>query len=71
MTKYRMDIFKPGRKPGHPTPLLWRRHDIFATDDATAKAEAQALYRIHVSTRTLTYFYLCDSGGRPVYESPG
>jgi len=71
MTKYRMDIFKPGRKPGHPTPLLWRRHDIFATDDATAKAGAEALYRTHGSARTLTCFYLCDSGGRPVYGSPG
>ena len=37
MAKYRMDIFKPGRKPGHPAPLLWRRRDIYAPDDATAK----------------------------------
>ena len=22
MAKYRMDIFKPGRKPGHPAPLF-------------------------------------------------
>jgi len=71
MTKYRMDIFKPGRKPGHPTPLLWRRHDIYATDDATAIAEAEALCRTHTSARTLTSFYLCDSAGRPIYESVG
>ena len=70
MTKYRMDIFKPGRKPGHPAPLLWRRHDIYASDDAAAKIEAEGLYRTHGSQRTLTKFYLCDSGGRPIYQSP-
>jgi hypothetical protein len=69
MTKYRMDIFKPGRKPGHPAPMLWRRRDIYAPDDATAKAEAEALYRAHTSQRTLTNFYLCDSAGRSIYES--
>jgi hypothetical protein len=71
MAKYRMDIFKPGPKPGHPAPLLWRRHDIYACDDATAKAEAQELYRAHASQRTLTNFYLCDSTGRSIYESEG
>ena len=71
MTKYRMDIFKPGRKPGHPAPLLWRRHDIYASDDAAAKAEAEALYLTYASARTLTSFYLCDSVGRPIYESAG
>jgi hypothetical protein len=69
MTKYRMDIFKPGRKPGHPAPLLWRRHDIYASDDTTAKAKAEDLYRTHASERTLTSFYLCDSVGRTIYES--
>jgi hypothetical protein len=69
MAKYRMDIFKPGRKPGHPAPLLWRRHDIYASDDATAKAEAEDLYRTHASQRTLTNFYLCDSAGRSIYQS--
>jgi hypothetical protein len=69
MPKYRMDIFKPGRKPGHPTPLLWRRHDIYASDDTTAKAEAEEVYRTHASQRALTNFYLCDSRGRPIYES--
>jgi hypothetical protein len=69
MAKYRMDIFKPGRKPGHPAPMLWRRRDIYASDDAAAKAEAEDLYRTHSSQRTLTNFYLCDSGGRTIYES--
>jgi hypothetical protein len=71
MAKYRMDIFKPGRKPGHPTPLLWRRRDIYAADDATAKAEAEDLYRSDASQRILTNFYLCDSAGRLVYKSVG
>ena len=52
MAKYRMDIFKPGRKPGHPAPLLWRRRDI----DAAAKAEAEYLYRNYASQRSLTNF---------------
>jgi hypothetical protein len=69
MAKYRMDIFKPGRKPGHPAPLLWRRRDIYASDDATAKAEAENLYRAHASRQILTNFYLCDSAGRSVYDS--
>ena len=69
MTKYRMDIFKPGRKPGHPAPLLWRRRDIFASDDAAAKAEAENLYRTCASQRNLTNFFLCDSDGRSIYES--
>jgi hypothetical protein len=69
MAKYRMDIFKPGRKPGHPAPLLWRRRDIYASDDAAAKAEAEDLYRTYLSQRTLTNYYLCDSAGRSIYES--
>jgi hypothetical protein len=69
MAKYRMDIFKPGRKPGHPTPLLWRRRDIYADDDATAKAEAEDLYCTHASQRVLTNFNLCDSAGRSIYQS--
>jgi hypothetical protein len=71
MTKYRMDIFKPGRKSGHPALLFWHRHDIYAADDATDKAEVEALYRTHASARKLTSFYLCDSIGRPIYESAG
>ena len=69
MAKYRMDIFKPGRKPGHPAPLLWRRRDIYAADDAAAKAVAEDLYRTHAFQRILTSFYLCDSAGRSIYES--
>jgi hypothetical protein len=69
MAKYRMDIFKPGRKPGHPAPLLWRRRDIYAADDVAAKAEAEDLYRSDASRRTLTNFYLCDSTGRSIYAS--
>jgi hypothetical protein len=49
--------------------MLWRRRDIYAPDDATEKAEAEALYRAHTSQRTLTSFYLCDSAGRSIYES--
>ena len=70
MAKYRMDIFKPGRKPGHPEPLLWRRHDIFASDDAAAKSKAEELYRTHAVRRTLINFYLCEGAGRFVYGSP-
>lgn len=70
MAKYRMDIFKPGRKPGHPEPLVWRRQDIFASDDAAAKAKAEELYRAHAAQRTLTNFYLCEGTGRFIYESP-
>ena len=70
MAKYRMDIFKPGRKPGHPAPLLWRRRDIYAPDDTTAKAEAEELYSTAASQRALTNFYLCDSNGRSIYEFP-
>ncbi|HEY2535233.1 MAG TPA: hypothetical protein VGJ20_46275 [Xanthobacteraceae bacterium] len=66
-----MDIFKPGRKPGHPAPLLWRRRDIYACDDGAAKAVAEDLYRTEGTHRTLTYYYLCDSAGRSVYESVG
>jgi hypothetical protein len=47
MAKYRMDIFKPG----HPTPLLWRRRDIYASDDATAKTEAEELYCAYACQR--------------------
>jgi hypothetical protein len=69
MAKYRMDIFKPGRKRGHPAPLLWRRRDIYASDDAAAKAEAEDLYRTHASQRILTNFDLCDSAGRSIHKS--
>ncbi len=71
MSKYRMDIFKPGRRLGHFVPLLWRRRDIYASDDAAAKAAAEDLYRTDSSQRILTNFYLCDSAGRPIYESLG
>ena len=66
MPKYRMDIYKPGRKRGHPATLLWRRRDIYASDDAAAKAEAEDLYHTHASQQTLTNFYLCDSAGRSI-----
>jgi hypothetical protein len=39
MARYRMDLFKPGRRLGH-RPALWRRHDIFAFDDGAAKVTA-------------------------------
>jgi hypothetical protein len=67
MAKYRVDIFKPGRKPGHPAPLLWRRRDMYAPDDDAAKAEAKDLFRTHASPCTLTNFYPC--AGRSIYES--
>jgi hypothetical protein len=70
MAKYRMDIFKPGRKPGRPEPLVWRRHDIFASDDGAAKSKAEELYRAHAAQRTLISYSLCEGGGRFVYESP-
>ena len=49
--------------------MLWRRRDIYASDDAAAKAEAENLYRAHASQQSLTSFYLCDSAGKPIYES--
>jgi hypothetical protein len=70
MAKYRMDIFKPGRKPCHPAPILWRRRDIFASDDAAAKNAANDLYRIHRSQQALIKFCLWDSVGRSICESP-
>jgi hypothetical protein len=71
MAKYRMDIFKPGRKPDHAEPLLWRRQDIFASDDAAAKSKVEELYRTHAARlRTLIIFYLCKGAGRFVYASP-
>ena len=63
-----MDLFKPGRKPCHPAPLLWRRHDIFASDDVTAQVLAEDLYRTHSSQLTLVNFRLWDGGGHTVYE---
>jgi hypothetical protein len=62
-------VVKPGRRPGHPAALLWRRRDIYASDDAAAKTEAEDLYRTHASQRILTNFYLCDSSGRTIFES--
>jgi hypothetical protein len=56
MTKYRMVVLKSG--------LLWQSHDIFATDDATAKDLAQqrfdelatALFRQRVANPELERF---------------
>jgi hypothetical protein len=71
MTKYRMDIFKPGRRLGQSRPLLWRRRDIYASDDTAAKSAAEVLYRTHAAGRTLAKFYLCDSTGRSICHSIG
>ena len=67
MTKYRMVVLKSG--------LLWQSHDIFATDDATAKDLAQqrfdelatALFRQRVANPELERFILYD-GIRVVCE---
>jgi hypothetical protein len=48
---------------------VWRRHDIFAVDDAAAIAVAGELFRVHAEQRTLVNFCLCEGTGRFVYES--
>ena len=69
VARYRMDIFKVGKRLGRK-PALWRRHDIFALDDGTAKLEAEQYYRNHAARPTFTSFLLSSDGGRFVYESP-
>jgi hypothetical protein len=69
MARYRMDIFKAGKRLGRK-PALWRRHDIFALDDGAAKLEAKEYYGNHAARRTFTSFSLCSDGGRSVYEFP-
>jgi hypothetical protein len=67
MTKYRMVVLKSG--------LLWQSHDIFATDDATAKDLAQqrfdelatTLFRQRVANPELERFIIYD-GIRVVCE---
>jgi hypothetical protein len=68
MARYRMDLFKPGRRLGH-RPALWLRHDIFAFDDGAAKVAAEEYYRSHPARLTLTSFSLYSDGGRSVCES--
>ena len=46
MVRYRMDIFREGKRLGR-RPALWRRHDIYALDDGAAKVEAEECYREH------------------------
>jgi hypothetical protein len=36
MVRYRMDIFREGKRLGH-RPALWRRHDIYASTMARQK----------------------------------
>jgi hypothetical protein len=69
MVRYRMDIFKVGKRLGRK-PTLWRRRDIFALNDGAAKLEAEEYYRNHAARPTFTSFLLCSDSGRFVYESP-
>ena len=69
MVRYRMDIFKVGKRLGRK-PALWRRHDIFALNDRAAKLEAEGYYRNHAARPMFTSFLLSSEGGRFVYESP-
>jgi hypothetical protein len=69
MARYRMDIFKAGRRLGR-RPELWRRHDIFALDDGAAKLAAEEYYRAHAARPIFTSFFLCTGGGRFVSQSP-
>ena len=69
MVRYRMDIFKVGKRLGRK-PALWRRHDIFALNDGAAKLEAEGYYRNHAARPMFTSFLLSSEGGRFVYESP-
>jgi hypothetical protein len=73
MTKYRMRVFCPGS----PEPQLWQTHDIFAEDDATAKAMAQEKYETlsgelvrSNADLNLVNFSLCGYDGQLVYETP-
>ena len=69
MVRYRMDIFREGKRLGR-RPALWRRHDIYALDDGAAKVAAVECYLDHATRLTLTSFSLCSSSGRFVCEFP-
>jgi hypothetical protein len=69
MVRYRMDIFREGKRLGR-RPALWRRHDIYALDDGAAKVAAEECYLDHATRLTLTSFSLCSSRGRFVCEFP-
>ena len=69
MVRYRMDIFREGKRLGR-RPALWRRHDIYALDDGAAKVEAEERYCDHASRLTLTSFSLYSGSGRFVCEFP-
>src|SRR3954454_16393490 len=51
-------------------PALWRRHDIYALDDSSAKVEAEECYRDHATRLTLTSFSLYSGSGRFICEFP-
>ena len=67
MSRYRMDIFREGKRLGR-RPALWRRYDIYALDDGAAKVAAEECYLDHATRRTLTSFSLSSSSGRFVCE---
>ncbi len=67
MVRYRMDIFKAGKRRGR-WPALWPRHDIYALDDGAAKVEAEECYRDYAMRLTLTSFSLYSGSGRFVCE---
>ena len=69
MVRYRMDIFREGKRLGR-RPALWRRYDIYALDDGAAKVAAEECYLDHATRLTLTSFSLCSSSGRFVCEFP-
>ena len=65
MVRYRMDIFREGKRLGR-RPALWRRHDIYALDDGAA----EECYLDHATRVTLTSFSLYSGSGRFVCEFP-
>lgn len=69
MARYRMDIFREGKRLGRRSSL-WRRHDIYALDDGAAEVEAHECYRDHATRLILISFSLCSSSGRFVCEFP-
>ena len=63
---YRMEIFE--LREGSVGPVLRERRDVYAPDDMTAVAKANARYRELAPGLNLTNFSLYDPSGGLVYE---
>jgi hypothetical protein len=64
MVRYKMEIFE--QRTGHAEPVQRLTHQIYAQDDATAKAEAQVIFDALAARLSLTNFALWDDAGRLV-----